>query len=416
MMVNTLRQHFLYVDWKQVMEITDVKKMKNRYKIMIAIAITTISLLASDQYYLSYQDKELKKSHWVQNCTSDEPDRIVPAIGLFNHTHSFDLRTCTWHPTEYGTPGFLESLYISFMEPAFLDIANSLETKYVYASCIATIPPQPCFDSFMVSAEGPLTEHTIMENYARNIELNYPDWQMSDRNWVTEDDNAPLQLPAIICTEFVIDGTKQYRMAKWSDSHTISSFENFRDDSLCDKWLAPIDDGVKISWSKPNYASNGIGIVQVTDNDMNQNSKTTESFGIRVKSDVDRAGIELTVTETHIDSGIFEGTVFFTPNGKSEGAQLLVEDTVHAEHKLSVGSARIINEFGPQHGELVTDAHIDFRNVDGEIICKGYTSEGGFLEYPECGPIDQFVINVLVIVLPIAGIIIVVISVWRKRR
>ena len=387
--------------------------MKNRYKILIVVAITITSLLISDQYYLSSQDKELKKSHWVQNCTSDEPDRIVPAIGLFNHTHSFDLRTCTWHPTEHGTPGFLESLYISFIEPTLFDIANSLETKYVYASCVATIPPQPCFDSFSVYVDGPLTEHSIMEKYARNIESNYPDWQMSDRNW--DNDDNPLQLPAIICTEFVAEGTKQYRMAKWSDPHTISSFENFRDDSLCDKWLAPIDDGVKIKWNKPSYLSDDIGIVQVTDYDMNQDSKTTESFDIRVKSDVDRTGIELTVTETHIDSGIFEGTVFFTPDGKSKGAQLLVEDAVRAEHKLSVGSARIINESEQQHAGLVTDTHSDFRNVDGEIICKGYTSEGGFLEYPECGPIDQFVIHVLMLVLPAAGIVTGFV-VWRKRR
>ena len=66
------------------------------------------------------------------------------------------------------------------------------------------------------------------------------DWQTSNRDWSNED--IALDLPAIICTEFVADGMKQYRMAKWVDSYTISSFENHRDDSLCDKWLAPIDD------------------------------------------------------------------------------------------------------------------------------------------------------------------------------
>ena len=58
----------------------------------------------------------------------------------------------------------------------------------------------------------------------------------------------------------------------------------------------------------------------------------------------------------------------------------------------------------------------DFRDASGRIICNGDKSSGGFLAYPECGPIDQFVIHVLVIVLPIAGIIIAVIVVWRKRR
>ena len=78
-----------------------------------------------------------------------------------------------------------------------------------------------------------------MEDYTRNIELNYGDWQISDRNWAPVD--SELELPAIICTEFVADDMKQYRMAKWVDPYTISSFENYRDDSLCDKWLSPID-------------------------------------------------------------------------------------------------------------------------------------------------------------------------------
>ena len=57
----------------------------------------------------------------------------------------------------------------------------------------------------------------------------------------------------------------------------------------------------------------------------------------------------------------------------------------------------------------------DFRDASGEIICKGYSSGGGFLEYPECGPIDLFVIHVLIIVLPVAGIVSGFI-IWRKRK
>ena len=58
----------------------------------------------------------------------------------------------------------------------------------------------------------------------------------------------------------------------------------------------------------------------------------------------------------------------------------------------------------------------DFRDATGEIVCKGYTSEGGFLEYPECGPIDKFVIHVLIMVLLIGGIIISAIIIWRKIK
>ncbi|MCH9657773.1 hypothetical protein K0U27_03590 [archaeon] len=107
--------------------------MKNAYKVLIVIGVVVVSLLASDQYYLSFQNQELKKSDWVQNCIPAEGYQAVPSIGLYNHTHSFDLRTCSWNPTEHGTPGFLESLYISFMEPIFLDAADILEIPHAYA-------------------------------------------------------------------------------------------------------------------------------------------------------------------------------------------------------------------------------------------------------------------------------------------
>ena len=59
--------------------------------------------------------------------------------------------------------------------------------------------------------------------------------------------------------------------------------------------------------------------------------------------------------------------------------------------------------------------YVDFRNAEGKIICKGYSSGGGFFEYPECGPIDQFVIHVLIIVLPVAGITSSFV-IWRTRK
>ena len=352
--------------------------MKTMSKILILIAILVPSLLAADQYYLSLQDQELKKSDWVQNCVPVGPDAIVPSIGLYNHTHSFDLQTCSWNPAEHGKPGFLESLYVSFVEPLFIDVGDSLEIKRAYAACAAPLlgPPGPCFDSFSVSADSPLTEHSIMEDYARNIELNYPDWQMSERKWDNED--TPLQLPAILCTEFVADDTKQYRMAKWVDLHTISSFENHRNDFLCNKWIAPIDDGVKIKWDKPNYLSDDVGIVQVIDKDMNQDNKNTESFDIRVWSDVDHMGIELTVTETDVDSKIFEGTVFFTANDKSEGSRLLVEDAVRAEHKSSVSLVRIVDE--KSRDNALDESRVnDFRDTANPNECWYQDDDGNLL-------------------------------------
>ena len=97
------------------------------------------------------------------------------------------------------------------------------------ASCAAPLfgDPGPCFDSFSVRVDDnnvpiSLTEQSIMENFARNIETTYDDWQTSDRNWAHVD--SELEFPAIICTEFVADGMKHYRIAKWVDKITISSF------------------------------------------------------------------------------------------------------------------------------------------------------------------------------------------------
>lgn len=235
---------------------------------------------------------------------------------------------------------------------------------YSYASCVAPLlgSPGPCFDSFSMSSDT-LTQRGIMEDYARNIEMNYDDWQMSDRKWDNVDEK--LELPAIICTEFVADDIKQYRMAKWIDSLRISSFEDYRDDFLCDKWLAPIDDGVKIRWDKHNYFSNDAGIVQVIDEDMNLYDKKIDFFDIHVWSDTDHKGIQLKMFETDNDSGIFESKVFFTTKDESRGARLLVEDAVYVEHKSNIDSSRIINESESAPIHLCDD---DFELIDG--VCE----------------------------------------------
>ena len=68
-----------------------------------------------------------------------------------------------------------------------------------------------------------------------------------------------------------------------------------------------------------------------------------------------------------------------------------------------------------QLDEKTETSYNDFRDTSGEIICKGNTSTGGFLEYPKCGPADQFVIHVLVIILSIVIIVGTAIVMWRKR-
>ena len=59
------------------------------------------------------------------------------------------------------------------------------------------------------------------------------------------------------------------------------------------------------------YSTTGTAVIRVIDSDMNQIHGEIENFDVDVWSDTDLAGIDLTVTETSMSSGIFEGTVFF---------------------------------------------------------------------------------------------------------
>ena len=86
-------------------------------------------------------------------------------------------------------------------------------------------------------------------------------------------------------------------------------------------------------------------------------------------------------------------------------------------HPISTEEPKYVATINISQSEKNVEANNkDFRDTSDEIICEGYTLGGGFLEYPECGLADQFVIHVLVVVLPIAGIIITAVVVWRKRR
>lgn len=89
---------------------------------LFVIASLLVTLVTLDQYFIIEQDKDVKKSELVKNCKPAEHNEYLPSIGIFNNTHSFDLRTCTWYPSENGTPGLIKSLYTSFVEPTLLDL------------------------------------------------------------------------------------------------------------------------------------------------------------------------------------------------------------------------------------------------------------------------------------------------------
>ena len=92
---------------------------------------------------------------------------------------------------------------------------------------------------------------------------------------------------------------------------------------------------VRFSGSRQAIADSGTGVVRVIDPDMNWNPEEIDNFYIDVWSDSDAGGIDLAVSETKENTGIFEGTLFFSTTDKSSGHRLLVAegDTVTAEYE-----------------------------------------------------------------------------------
>ena len=81
-------------------------------------------------------------------------------------------------------------------------------------------------------------------------------------------------------------------------------------------------------------SAGGSALLTVTDADENTNSAIIDTFTASVFSDSDNGGFTLTMNETDEDTGVFEGTVFFTATDATSGSSLRVSegDTVTAEY------------------------------------------------------------------------------------
>ncbi len=90
----------------------------------------------------------------------------------------------------------------------------------------------------------------------------------------------------------------------------------------------------KIQWLEDLYSPDGTAVVRVIDPDMNRIHGEIENFDVDVWSNTDLAGIDLTVTETSMSSGVFEGTVFFSTTDDSSGHRLRISqgDTIFSKY------------------------------------------------------------------------------------
>ncbi len=89
-----------------------------------------------------------------------------------------------------------------------------------------------------------------------------------------------------------------------------------------------------VKWLQPSYPVNSQGILQITDLDMNLNPDAIDKFDVNVWSDSDSGGIKVSMTETGPNTGVFQGTVYFTTDLSSSGNRIHVTpgDTVTADY------------------------------------------------------------------------------------
>ena len=81
----------------------------------------------------------------------------------------------------------------------------------------------------------------------------------------------------------------------------------------------------EVSWHEDSYREGTSGTLRVVDPDMNLYPDTPDNIETVVFSDTYRGGIIVTLTETEVDSGVFEGSVLFDVL-RSEGTRLQVAE------------------------------------------------------------------------------------------
>jgi hypothetical protein len=88
------------------------------------------------------------------------------------------------------------------------------------------------------------------------------------------------------------------------------------------------------SFDSSAVSAGGSSVLTVVDADENVNDEIIDTFTVDVYSDSDNGGFKLTMTETDENTGVFEGTVFFTTDAATSGSNIRVSegDTVTAEY------------------------------------------------------------------------------------
>jgi len=122
-------------------------------------------------------------------------------------------------------------------------------------------------------------------------------------------------------------------LAVGRDSSITISFEFADGVVLLESVLTTWNIG-NVQFSESNFLANKPALIRVIDPDLNLNPDALDQIPIKIYSDSDVAGIEVTGIETSKSSGIFVATITFTQNLPSSGSRLLAlpEDEIFAKY------------------------------------------------------------------------------------
>ena len=123
----------------------------------------------------------------------------------------------------------------------------------------------------------------------------------------------------------------------------------------------------KVQWGKDNYGLADIPSIRITDEDMNINPNKRDSFTVDTWSDSDRGGLDVLVTETSFDSGVFEGRFSLSTTKESSNNILRVS----SGDKITVNYDDITVPYSQSQNrylEITADSYVEKNNVDKAML------------------------------------------------
>lgn len=109
-------------------------------------------------------------------------------------------------------------------------------------------------------------------------------------------------------------------------SHTPAAVVVDRRDNICATDLLPSDqlEAPAFRFDRPEYSNQTSGAMLILEwAPANQNESVVDTVTVEAWSNLDTAGIELTLTETDTDSGVFTGTLTFSSTASDESQRVL---------------------------------------------------------------------------------------------